>query len=503
MHLLIEKAIETEAKKRLATRSRDYYYTHKWQASFSKRTGQLPHPSPHSVPSLWEFHNHFDPRYCLNHSAFIARGIWAALQQGRYRPVPAYRLKIRKASGGFRHIDRFSVPDAAVAKIFLNNLRTRNAKVFSDSSYAYQHNKTPLDSILRLRSLMNSHKIFISQYDFAKYFDSIQHSYIRELLSQAGPFLTTQMERRLLDAILTHTYVEDNGGSPLVREIGIPQGNSLSLFLANVAAHPLDIDLGRLNGAFARFADDSVVVNYSYEDALRCADAFERFSQRSGVAINYDKSSGIRILSDRAGELSTISEFDFLSYRFRHSGLDLSDPAIHAIKRRCARIIYNHLLMYPKRVKAVNKARLGRGFRDWDLVTCVNELRRLVYGPRRSQFMMDAYLDGHVTIKMNTGAVSYFCLVSDSKVFRRLDGWLIDSLCRAYRARRRMLKDLTGRTYRELSAEELCSGQWYKFAAVSVETKIPSFYTAWRAARKSWSRHGLGGVDSRGTGYPY
>ena len=346
MYLLIRRAIEAEAKKRLAKYSRDQYYMHKWQSSFSKRTGQSPHPSSHKIPAMWGFHKHFDPRYCLNYSAFLAKGIWTALQEGRYRPTAAYRVKIRKASGGFRHIDCFSVPDAAVAKIFLNNLRTRNAKVFSDSSYAYQNNKTPLDAVIRLKSLMRSHKIFISQYDFSKYFDSIQHSYIRELISQAGPFLTTHMERRLLEFALTHSYIED-GGSLCVREVGIPQGNSLSLFLANVAAHPLDTDLGRLNGAFARFADDSVVVNYSYEDALRCADAFERFSERSGVGINHDKSSGIWILSDRHGELLTISGFDFLGYRFRHSSLDLSDAAIHTMKRKCARIIYNHLLLHP------------------------------------------------------------------------------------------------------------------------------------------------------------
>jgi hypothetical protein len=73
-------------------------------------------------------------------------------------------------------------------------------------------------------------------------------------------------------------------------------------------AHPLDTELSRLNGAFARFADDSVVVNYSYEDALRCADAFQRFSRESGVSINKEKSTGIRIFSNGPAEMSHISE---------------------------------------------------------------------------------------------------------------------------------------------------------------------------------------------------
>jgi RNA-directed DNA polymerase len=194
--------------------------------------------APHSVPQQWTFHKHFDPRYCLNHSAFLAKGIWTSLQDGRYQPTAAYRVSIPKPSGGLRQIDAFSVPDAAVAGIFLNNLRTRNANVFSDSSYAYQINKSPLHAIINLRSALRVHKVFVSQYDFSQYFDTIQHAHVHEMIARDGPFLTTILERKLLQAVLTHSYI-DGSGPTHVREVGIPQGNSLSLFLANVAAHPL------------------------------------------------------------------------------------------------------------------------------------------------------------------------------------------------------------------------------------------------------------------------
>lgn len=238
-----------------------------------------------SLPNQWIFHKHFDPRYCINHSKFLSKGIFSSLVRREYATISSIRTRIPKTSGGHRNIDAFSIPDAAVAKIFLNSIRTRNAKIFCDLSYAYQNNKTPLDAIIRIKTMLKGNKLFISQYDFSGYFDSIRHEYLDGVLGQHGPFLTTQMERLALGAVMRHQYLEGANNVSNRRDVGIPQGNSLSLLLANAAAHELDTNLAKLNGAFARFADDSVVINYNYEDALKCADVFHHFSECSGVGV--------------------------------------------------------------------------------------------------------------------------------------------------------------------------------------------------------------------------
>ena len=502
MEALLLTAIESEAKKRLAKHSRDWYYIHKYRKTFTKRTGKKAKGGKASVPKSWDHHPHFDPRYCLNHSKFLAKGIWAALQAGSYKPIASLRIEIPKNSGGFRTIDSFSVPDAAVAKVFLDNLRMRNAKIFSDSSYAYQINKTPLDAVIKLKSAISLDIAFISQYDFSAYFDSIDHSYIDDILFKKGAFLTTQMERNLLQSVLTHEFKSVSGQTGS-RTCGTAQGNSLSLFIANVAAHALDDELGRLNGTFARFADDSVVVNTSYEDALRTAEAFHRFARKSGVKINAIKSSGIRMFADAPMEMAHISEFEFLGYRFTKSGLYVGSRAIHNIKRRCSAIIYNNLLLHPRRVNAISQKRLGHGFKDWDLVTCINELRSYVYGGL-SQAAIDQTLNSKETIKNISGAVSYFALVEDWRVFRELDGWLVNVLQRAYSERIKTAANASKkRIIASLPTERLIDGKWYKFSGIPMETKLPSFFSAWRAARKSWSRHGLGGIDPQGMGYAY
>jgi len=502
MEGLLLTAIENEAKKRLAKHSRDWYYIHKYRKTFTKRTGKKAKGGNSSTPKSWGYHPHFDPRYCLNHAKFLAKGIWTALQVGTYRPIASLRVEIPKATGGFRTIDSFSVPDAAVAKVFLDNLRQRNAKIFSDSSYAYQINKTPLDAVIKLKSALSLDIAFISQYDFSSYFDSIDHSYLEEILFKKGLFLTSQMERNLLRSVLTHEF-KSVGGQSGSRDRGTAQGNSLSLFVANVAAHPLDDELGRLNGTFARFADDSVVVNTSYEDALHTAEAFHRFARKSGIKINAIKSSGIRMFSDSPMEMAHISEFEFLGYRFTKGGLFVGSRAKHNIKRRCSTIIYNNLLLHMRRANSLNQKRIGKGFKDWDLVTCVNELRSYIYGGL-SQSSIDQTLNSKATIKNISGAVSYFALVEDGSVFRELDGWLADALQRAYNARIKTAANLAKkRIIAPLETERLIDGGWYKFSSIAMETKLPSFFSAWRAARKSWSRHGLGGIDPQGMGYAY
>ncbi|MBL3596917.1 hypothetical protein JMM63_15310, partial [Rhodovulum sulfidophilum] len=363
MERLIEREIVAEARKRLAKHSQNAFYAHKYRQTYVKRTGKRAKRPAISTPKSWSFEKHFDPRYCINHARFIARGVWKSLRHGEYKPRPALRHEFPKAGGGTRNIDAFSIPDAVVASIFTRNLRQRNSKIFSDSSFAYQEGKTPLDAVLRVRSILGAEKVFISQYDFSNFFDNIDHHYVEEMLKKGSPLSTTHMERSVIRSILAHDY--HINGKTETRSKGTPQGNSISLFVSNMAAHTLDVELSKISGSFARFADDSIVVNFSYEDALKCAEAYKNFSQKSGVSINDKKSTGIRILSEHDAEMRHVSSFTFLSYKFTPEAVFVSDKSIRIIKARCAKIIYMHLLLHPRRAGKVSPKRVGRGFYDW------------------------------------------------------------------------------------------------------------------------------------------
>ena len=133
----------------------------------------------------------------------------------------------------------------------------------------------------------------------------------------------------------------------------------------------------------------------------------------------------------------------------------------------------------------------------------MNELRKYIYGNLK-QGAIDLYLDGDISLKNIQGAVSYFSLVESGDQFRALDGWLIDILHRAISERARLVRLTTAKKLHEaVTKDQLIDGSWYKRKTPIMETNAPSFFSAWRASRKSLMRHGLGGVDAVGMGYSY
>ena len=128
---------------------------------------------------------------------------------------------------------------------------------------------------------------------------------------------------------------------------------------------------------------------------------------------------------------------------------------------------------------------LDLGFRDWDLVTCVNELRRYIFG-RITEASLSAGLSGKTRINSTRCALSFFPLVDEEggAVLRQLDGWLVDTLERCYVKRCDILKSL-GHSVSPVTTEELISGEWYSFPTVPAETKLPSFFKAWLYVNKA------------------
>jgi hypothetical protein len=150
------KEIDRESRKRLAEHSKNCYINKKHRDLFEKRTGLTSKSTPTNPPTAWQLHRHFDPRYTKKNKEFLARGLWHSILSDTYTPTPAIRHLIPKDDGSNRAIDVFSIPDAAVARLFFFKIRDRNSKIFSQSSYAYQRDKTALDGVIRLSSLLDN-----------------------------------------------------------------------------------------------------------------------------------------------------------------------------------------------------------------------------------------------------------------------------------------------------------------------------------------------------------
>lgn len=329
----IRAAIKRQAKKLLERQKRKKFSNVKYQRRFQLRTGEEAEPSREIDPALWEVHPHFDPKYCISHSKYLARTIWRKIQDRSYEVTPAVKYAIPKDSGGEREIMVFSIPDAAIANLFNRKLRNRNKNLQSPFCYSYRIDRTIFDAVLQTSSLLQDDKVYVVQYDFSKYFDSINHDYIQFVLENGG-FYVSPAEKHIIEQFLRHRYAPSNeyrSGNYSNRNKGVPQGCSLSLFLSNIAAHELDKQLERTNGMFVRFADDVVCTAHNYGDALNIAEAFKQHCHYSGISINHEKSPGICLLAGQSkaderthfidgndiGKLTTIDNFDYMAINFR------------------------------------------------------------------------------------------------------------------------------------------------------------------------------------------
>jgi RNA-directed DNA polymerase len=509
MEHFIHQAIIKKCRSLLRKEERRRYIIGKYRSKHKLRTGTAAKITPFRAPSIWSVSSHFDPRYCLKNAKFLARVIWKRIQEGKYEPAPAIQVEIPKPNGEKRTIMVFAIPDAAVANAIFAKLRDKNARLFSPFSYAYLRDRGLFDAIIQLRSHLSGGQSYLLEMDFSKYFDTIEHRYLEYLFEQ-GEFNFSSAELYTLRAFLRHrisTVKNYQVNSEKRRTRGVPQGSSVSLFLANLAGHELDRRLEAANGRFVRFADDVVVVTETHRDAVHAAQSFEEHCKFSGISVNHKKSEGISLFSPRSKldarsffvniddghDLIEKTSFDYLGHKFTREKLQLSSRAIIRAKNRVAKIIYLNLL-YSLQFGFSTTRVSGSGF-DWDLVTCINEIRRYIYGSI-TETEIDYFITKGTTIRPLRGFVGFCALVDDIQQFRELDGWMVDILQRALKKRYAIIAALTGSVAKVVPSHTmLIDGGWHH-STLGVDTKLPSFARAWRAARKRFKLHGLKGLKN-------
>jgi RNA-directed DNA polymerase len=509
MWQVLEEEIERKARNVLSKQGRSNAAAQKHALRFQTRTGLPSIAAPYRRPPYWDYHKQFDPVYCIGHARHLAKRVWSKIQSNLYQPIPAILFQIPKPDGGLRDIMSFGIVDSAVANIFHRRLTARNKGLFSAYSFAYRPDKNVFEAIVHLQRMLQPPKTFLLKYDYSKYFDTIEHSYIAKLIDRQS-FVVTAAERHIISAFLQHDYASYPSWQTFnyeKRSVGVPQGSSLSLFLSNIAAHDLDMALEKTDGSFVRFADDVIAVAHSYTAARNIELEFREHCERSGVKINFEKSSGISLLGGRASD-DTRSYFldkddgdhlkqqtfvDFLGHRVSSNRIDLTDKAIKRIKRKLSRLIHIHLLLYARQGLPISPNRLGSPQIDWDLVTCINEIRRYIYGGLK-EAALDRFINENVKLPFVRGLMAFYPLVSDVERLAELDGWLLNVIKRAIRERNRFIAN-QGQTPYSIDNGSLLSGTWHT-SDVANETALPSFVMGWRAARKFYKRYGLSEVSS-------
>lgn len=477
------QAIEAEAKK-LSLRHHAYHNALELEhRRVVKRLRSAP-PKKIQTPSEWATERKFNPFYVHKHRKSIAKSISQKIISGTYTPNNPITRSIRKPDGGTRTISVYQIPDAAVSALFYKKLLRKNKHRFSGSSYAYRDDRNAHFAIQDISvSLGDVSRVFVAEYDFSKFFDSISHDYLFEQFSRNG-FSISNRDKHVIEAFLNpHTK-------------GVPQGTSISLFLANLVCWKLDKQLEAEGLKFARYADDTVIWSTDYSRLARSVEIMSRFSDETGVPINSEKSKGIRILckSDMPAEFAERTEFiEFLGYSISVDRIAIKEKSVKKIKRQINYILYQNLIQPLKGAK-LRALTIPSGHRDRDLISALSSIRRYLYGNLSDDYIR-RFLAGSSGRLFYKGVMSFYPLLSDKEQMQMLDGWLVNQVWKAVKMRERLLiKWKYPRSYMfpfNVKRQEFAPHLRARRVNGSRLYSIPSFVVIYLALRKAVSEEGV------------
>ncbi|MGH4117954.1 group II intron reverse transcriptase/maturase [Clostridium sp.] len=205
---------------------------------------------------------------------------WITLKQsvmdGKFRPNPARRVEILKEDGIKKR--KLGIPttvDRVIQQAIAQILSPKYEVQFSDSSYGFRPNRSAQQAIRKCQQYIQEGYNYAVDMDLEKYFDTIDHSKLIEILSR------TIKDGRVISLI--HKYLRAGvviGGTFEETIEGVMQGGPLSPLLGNVMLNELDKVLEARGHRFARYADDIMIYCKSKRSAMRIMDNTVSFVEK-------------------------------------------------------------------------------------------------------------------------------------------------------------------------------------------------------------------------------
>ena len=205
--------------------------------------------------------------------------------QNQYTPEPLLAISIPKPnSNETRPITIASIKDKIVQRAIYNAISPFFEKIFSNKSYAYRANKSPLKAINRVKDFITKGDKAVLKTDIDDFFESINQEKLIEILKQyiQDKKLITLISIFIkIGKIKKIDYFEHN--------IGVYQGDILSPLLSNIYLHQMDKFIEESGFNFVRFADDFIVLAQNTKQLQNFLKQLEQFLKDIDLYLNQDK----------------------------------------------------------------------------------------------------------------------------------------------------------------------------------------------------------------------